>query len=77
MASQSADVVIIGAGVAGLVAAHECLEKGHSVTLIERHDETRVGFASTERALWALLDHSELANAGRYARRIWCEVPAA
>ena len=43
MASQSADVVIIGAGIAGLVAAHECLEKGHSVTLIERHDETRVG----------------------------------
>jgi predicted oxidoreductase len=41
--SQSSDVVIIGAGIAGLVAAHECLDNGRSVTLIDRHDESRVG----------------------------------
>jgi len=43
MSCQKSDIVIIGAGIAGLVAAHECLENGHSVTLIDRHDETRIG----------------------------------
>ena len=43
MPSQTSDVVIIGAGIAGLVAAHECLDNGRSVTLIDRHDERRVG----------------------------------
>ena len=43
MPSHSSDVVIIGAGIAGLVAAHECLENGRTVTLIDRHDESRVG----------------------------------
>lgn len=37
------DIVIIGAGIAGLVAAHECLERGRSVTLIERHGAAGVG----------------------------------
>ena len=43
MASRQSDIVIIGAGIAGLVAAHECLEKGLSVTLIDRHTEDSVG----------------------------------
>ncbi len=43
MPDQHSDIVIIGAGIAGLVAAHECLGNGRSVTLIDRHDETRVG----------------------------------
>jgi predicted oxidoreductase len=43
MPSKQSDVVIIGAGVAGLIAAHECLERGHSITIIDRHDESRVG----------------------------------
>ena len=43
MPSQTSDVVIIGAGIAGLVAAHECLENNRSVTLVDRHDESRVG----------------------------------
>ena len=43
MPQRSSDVVIIGAGIAGLVAAHECLEKGLSVTIVDRHDEARVG----------------------------------
>ena len=43
MSDHSSDVVIIGAGIAGLVAAHECLGNGRSVTLIDRHDENRVG----------------------------------
>lgn len=43
MTRQSTDIVIIGGGIAGLVAAHECLENGRTVTLIDRHDETRVG----------------------------------
>ena len=43
MVSRKSDIVIIGAGVAGLVAAHECLENGCSVTLVDRHDEANVG----------------------------------
>lgn len=43
MPSHTSDIVIIGAGIAGLVAAHECLTNGRSVTLIDRHDENHVG----------------------------------
>ncbi len=43
MVSQRSDVVIVGAGIAGLVAAHEFLEKGRSVTIIDRHSEEHVG----------------------------------
>ncbi|MBT8082249.1 MAG: FAD-dependent oxidoreductase [Gammaproteobacteria bacterium] len=43
MVSSESDILIVGAGIAGLIAAHECLENGRSVTLVERHDETRVG----------------------------------
>ena len=43
MAGNSTDIVIVGAGIAGLVAAHECLERGRSVTLVERHEAASVG----------------------------------
>jgi len=43
MAGHQSDIVIVGAGIAGLVAAHECLEQGKSVTLVERHAEDSVG----------------------------------
>ncbi len=43
MPGQTSDIVIIGAGVAGLVAAHECLERGKSVTIIDRHSSENVG----------------------------------
>lgn len=39
--SSSYDVVVIGAGLAGLVATHELLDAGHTVTCIEARD--RVG----------------------------------
>jgi predicted oxidoreductase len=43
MPGQTSDIVIIGAGIAGLVAAHECLERGRSVTIIDRHAAENVG----------------------------------
>ena len=43
MATRSSDIVIIGAGIAGLVTAYECLQNGRSVTLVDRHDEARIG----------------------------------
>ena len=43
MPGEENDIVIVGAGLAGLVAAHECLERGKSVTVIDRHDAENVG----------------------------------
>lgn len=43
MAGHNSDIVIVGAGIAGLVAAHACLEHGRSVTVIDRHPEELVG----------------------------------
>ena len=43
MSVQESDVVIVGAGIAGLVAAHECLERGRSVVIIDRHSADNVG----------------------------------
>jgi len=43
MPGQTSDIVIIGAGVAGLVAAYECLERGRSVTIVDRHAAENVG----------------------------------
>ena len=43
MARHQSEIVIIGAGIAGLVAAHECLEQGRTVTIIDRHPQELVG----------------------------------
>ncbi|MDJ0709117.1 MAG: FAD-binding dehydrogenase [Woeseiaceae bacterium] len=43
MTESRSDVVIIGAGIAGLISAYECLERGRSVTLIDRHEAANVG----------------------------------
>jgi predicted oxidoreductase len=43
MARHQSDIVIVGAGIAGLVAAHECLEQGKTVTVIDRHSAEHVG----------------------------------
>ena len=57
MSDCRSDIVVIGAGIAGLVAAHECLERGKSVTLVDRHDEANVGgLARTAFGGMALID---------------------
>ncbi len=43
MDRSQTDVIVIGAGIAGLVTAHECLEKGLSVQLVERSAAEDVG----------------------------------
>jgi len=43
MSGHQSDIVIVGAGIAGLVAAHECLDQGKSVTVVDRHPEELVG----------------------------------
>jgi predicted oxidoreductase len=42
-AARSADVVIAGGGLAGLAAAHELLEQGLSVVILDRDTEDRLG----------------------------------
>jgi glycine/D-amino acid oxidase-like deaminating enzyme len=37
--SSGIDVLIVGAGLAGLTAAIECTRKGHKVRVLERHDQ--------------------------------------
>jgi succinate dehydrogenase/fumarate reductase flavoprotein subunit len=36
--STGIDVLIVGTGLAGLVAALECIRKGHSVRVLERNE---------------------------------------
>ena len=43
MAEQKSEVLIIGAGIAGLVLAHECLEQGRTVRIVDRHVREHVG----------------------------------
>ncbi len=43
MSKNESDVLIIGAGIAGLVAAYECLNHGKRVCLLERDIEANVG----------------------------------
>ena len=43
MAALKSETVIVGAGIAGLVAAHECLERGRTVSIIDRHTENDAG----------------------------------
>lgn len=43
MKTIKSDVLIIGAGIAGLVAAYECLEKGLTVSLVDRDIEANSG----------------------------------
>ncbi len=47
--SGRSDVLIIGAGIAGLVLAYECLERGRSVRLVDRDTAENVGGL----AIWA------------------------
>ena len=55
--SPPSDVIIIGAGIAGLVMAFECLESGFSVQILERGDESEVGgLARTAFGGMALVD---------------------
>jgi D-amino-acid dehydrogenase len=43
MSADSKHVVIIGAGVIGLCTAYYCAQRGHRVTVVERHPEERDG----------------------------------
>ena len=43
MSGRESEIVIVGAGIAGLVAAYECLERGRTVTIIDRHQADDVG----------------------------------
>jgi predicted oxidoreductase len=43
MEPTNSDVLIIGGGIAGLVAAYECLEKGLTVRLIDRDTKANLG----------------------------------
>ena len=43
MENNHSDVLIIGAGIAGLVTAYECLNKGLIVTIIDRDKANKVG----------------------------------
>ena len=47
-ASQSADVAIVGAGIAGIVAAIEALDRGRRVLLIDRDVEEALGGQAKE-----------------------------
>lgn len=43
MAPMDADVIVVGAGLAGLVAAAELLERGRSVLIVDQENEANIG----------------------------------
>jgi predicted oxidoreductase len=43
MNTNNSDVLIVGAGIAGLVAAYECLNKGLTVTIVDRDKSEKIG----------------------------------
>lgn len=43
MAIKKYDVIIIGAGITGLVAAYECINKRKSVLILERNTKEHLG----------------------------------
>ena len=40
---MDADVIVVGAGLAGLVAAAELLERGRSVLIVDQENEANIG----------------------------------
>ncbi len=40
---NNSDVVIVGAGIAGMVCAYECLQRGLSVHMVDRHPREKIG----------------------------------
>ena len=43
MNNNKSDVLIIGAGIAGLVTAYECLNRGLTVTILDRDKAEKIG----------------------------------
>jgi glycine/D-amino acid oxidase-like deaminating enzyme len=72
-------VVVVGAGVTGLLAAIRCVQDGHRVVLLERGPVPHPGGTSYDqhRALRALVA-GDVAATSRAARlyRYWCELDA-
>lgn len=52
------DVLIVGTGLAGLVAALECIRKGHNVRVLERNASINTNGRARRHALSAI--HSTL-----------------
>ncbi len=72
---QSVDVVIVGAGVAGLIAARELVNRGLSAVVLERDRHTG-GRVQTERHDGAYLEHGGIFHTAGYTemRRLIAEV---
>ena len=61
---RPADVIVIGAGLAGIELATELAAEGHRITLIERHADPGASFG---RAAWAVV--TDALEAGRVEQR--------
>ncbi|MGZ4575543.1 MAG: FAD-dependent oxidoreductase, partial [Mycobacteriaceae bacterium] len=48
--AMSPDVIVVGAGLAGLVATHELVQAGRSVLVVEQEDANNLG----AQAFWSL-----------------------
>ncbi len=75
---KQTEVLIIGAGIAGLVCAYECLQQGLRVTILEREGEDRIGgLARWAFGGMALVDtplqrKNNIKDSAELAWRDWC-----
>src|SRR3954452_20814364 len=74
MEERAADVVVVGAGVAGLVAAHRVVAAGRSVAVLEARPDrvggrlesaTHAGHAVALGGAWIGADHNRAAGLAR------------